>query len=136
MAAEPQRRIYKNGYTDGTRWDRFRHRPGDIVVATPAKCGTTWMQTIVASLLFPDGPVPGPVVVISPWLDGRLVPIEAVAGLLEAQTHRRFVKTHTPADGVPSWPTASYVVVLRDGTQLPTTGDHGRRLRDRLKPGL
>ena len=115
MTATTQRRIYKDGYTDGARWEWFTHRPGDILIATPAKCGTTWMQTIVASLLFPDGSAPGPVVVISPWVDGRLVPIEAVAKLLQGQEHRRFVKTHTPADGVPFWPSASYIVVLRDG---------------------
>jgi aryl sulfotransferase len=55
------------------------------------------------------------VVVISPWLDGRIEPIEPVAKRVERQEHRRFVKTHTPADGVPFWPTASYIVVARDG---------------------
>ena len=34
------------------------------------------------------------------------------------------------------WTRGELVVVLADGTQLPTTGDHGRRLRERLKPGL
>ena len=34
------------------------------------------------------------------------------------------------------WTRGELIVVLRDGTQLPTTGDHGRRLRERLKPGL
>lgn len=34
------------------------------------------------------------------------------------------------------WTRGELVVVLRDGTQLPTTGDHGRRLRQRLRPGL
>lgn len=101
MTDTSQRRIYRDGPTDGTRWDSFTHRPGDIVIATPAKCGTTWTQTIVASLLFPDGDVPGPVVIVSPWLDGRLEPAESVTKRLERQEHRRFVKTHTPADGVP-----------------------------------
>ncbi|HJR52849.1 MAG TPA: LytTR family DNA-binding domain-containing protein [Gemmatimonadota bacterium] len=34
------------------------------------------------------------------------------------------------------WTRGELIVVMRDGTQLPTTGDHGRRLRERLKPGL
>ena len=34
------------------------------------------------------------------------------------------------------WTRGELIVVLRDGTQLPTTGDHGRRLRERLRPGL
>ena len=108
-------REYKDGPTDNSRWQRFTHRLGDIVIATPAKCGTTWTQTIVASLLFPNGDCPGPVVIVSAWVDGRLEPIEAVEKRLERQTHRRFVKTHTPADGVPFWPGASYIVVIRDG---------------------
>jgi aryl sulfotransferase len=52
---------------------------------------------------------------VSPWLDGRIEPITVVADRLERQQHRRFIKTHTPADGVPWWRTASYIVVLRDG---------------------
>jgi aryl sulfotransferase len=110
----PQR-VYNTGFADGARWERFNHRPGDIFIATPSKCGTTWTQTIVASLLFPDGDAPGPVVIISPWFDGRIEPIEPVAKRVDRQEHRRFVKTHTPADGVPFFPTASYIVVARDG---------------------
>jgi two-component system LytT family response regulator len=34
------------------------------------------------------------------------------------------------------WSRGELVVVLRDGTQLPTSGEHGRRLRERLKPRL
>lgn len=115
MTGTAQRRIYNDAFADGKRWDDFTHRPGDIIIATPAKCGTTWTQTIVSSLLFPDGSVPGPVVIVSPWIDGRLEPAAIVAKRLEIQEHRRFIKTHTPADGVPWWPTASYIVVLRDG---------------------
>jgi aryl sulfotransferase len=109
------RRIYRDGITDGTRWDAFAHRPGDIIIATPAKCGTTWTQAIVASLLWPDGSLAEPVLSVSPWVDGRIEPAAFVALRLEQQMHRRFVKTHTPADGVPWWPSASYIVVLRDG---------------------
>ncbi len=110
-----ERRIYRDGVTDGTRWNEFAPRPDDIIIATPPKCGTTWTQAIVTSLLWPDGSAPGALVVLSPWIDGRLEPAEAVAKRLDRQEHRRFIKTHTPADGVPWWPTTSYIVVLRDG---------------------
>jgi aryl sulfotransferase len=73
------------------------------------------MQTIVATLLFPDGNVPGPVVTIAPWLDARFDPIEDVVARLDAQHHRRSIKTHTPADGIPWYADASYIVVGRDG---------------------
>jgi aryl sulfotransferase len=52
---------------------------------------------------------------LSPWLDSRFFPIEDVVASLEAQTHRRTIKTHTPADGIPWWSNASYIVVVRDG---------------------
>lgn len=115
MTTDAVYRAYNTSFSDGARWERFDHRPGDIIIATPSKCGTTWTQTIVASLLFPEGDAPGPVVIISPWFDGRIEPIEQVAKRAERQEHRRFIKTHTPADGVPFWPTASYIVVIRDG---------------------
>jgi aryl sulfotransferase len=34
---------------------------------------------------------------------------------LDAQAHRRSIKTHTNADGIPWYPSASYLVVGRDG---------------------
>lgn len=118
MGAEAVRRPIERGYRnvgfDNSRWQRFVFRPGDIVVCTPPKCGTTWMQAIVAALLFPEG-APGPVMEIAPWLDARFVDIDVLTTRLDAQTHRRSIKTHTPADGIPWYPTASYIVVGRDG---------------------
>lgn len=35
-------RTYQNFLMDSTRWDRIKEREGDIVIATPYKCGTTW----------------------------------------------------------------------------------------------
>jgi aryl sulfotransferase len=109
------RREYRTLVSDNRRWSQFVHRPGDIFVCTSPKCGTTWTQTIVTTLLFPDG-LPGATVMeLSPWLDARFFPIEDVVASLEAQTHRRTIKTHTPADGIPWWSNASYIVVVRDG---------------------
>ena len=99
---------------DSTRWHAYDHRPGDIVISTSYKTGTTWMQTIVANLLFPDGQFPAPVSAMSPWLDMALPPLEEIAQALEAQTHRRFIKTHLALDGLPFFETARYVVVGRD----------------------
>src|SRR4030095_3804728 len=38
---------------------------------------------------------------------------DEVLARLEAQQHRRFIKTHTPLDGIPLDPRATYVVVAR-----------------------
>jgi aryl sulfotransferase len=102
---------------DNHRWARFVPRPGDIFVCTPAKCGTTWMQTIVAELLFPDGP-PAPVMDMAPWIDARFNPVDEMYERIEAQAHRRQVKTHTPADGIPWYPEVLYIAVYRDGRDV------------------
>src|ERR1700749_2061780 len=47
---EPVR--YQTSFTDSARWDGFVFRPGDIVISTPAKCGTTWLQMICALEIF------------------------------------------------------------------------------------
>lgn len=106
---------YRSAVDDNSHWADFEPRRGDIFVCTPAKCGTTWTQTIVASLLWPDGPAPAPVMQLSPWIEFKVMPHELVRATLEAQTHRRFMKSHTPADGIPFFPDAKYLVVGRDG---------------------
>jgi aryl sulfotransferase len=110
---QPERE-YRSVIMDNLRWQRYVHRPGDIVVCTPAKNGTTWMQTIVTTLLFPDG-APGPVFEVSPWIDARFEPIDDVTARLEAQTFRRHIKTHTAVDGIPWHEDNAYIVVGRDG---------------------
>lgn len=113
--ARPPLVDYRHFIWDTHRWKSFRHRPGDIFVCTPPKCGTTWTQTIVAMLLFPDGNLPATVMDLAPWFDARFFPVEELAARLDSQAHRRSIKTHTPADGLPWRPDASYIVVGRDG---------------------
>jgi aryl sulfotransferase len=53
---------------------------------------------------------------LSPWIDQRFaMPIDAVLKGIEAQTHRRAVKTHLPFDGIPVHPNVKYIHVARDG---------------------
>lgn len=113
--ARPMDTEYRSIISDNRRWSGFVSRPGDIFVCTPPKCGTTWTQMIVRSLLFPDGNSPGPVTEIAPWIEARFNPIDDVIARLAAQTHRRSIKSHTPADGIPWFEDASYIVVGRDG---------------------
>jgi len=90
MEGAPPVKRYRTAVADNGRWAGFTPCPGDVFVCTPAKCGTTWMQTIVASLLWPDGDVPGPVLEISPWLEAEFDPIDEILGRLAAQRYRRF----------------------------------------------
>ena len=117
---------------DSARWDHFRFREGDIVVSTRSKSGTTWVQTICALLLHgPD--LPAQLSVLSPWLDHTVRPVEDVVADLEAQTHRRVVKTHTPLDGVPVDPRATYLVVGRHPLDLAVSLYHQSDNIDRAR---
>lgn len=100
------------------RWNAYQHRPGDIVITTSYKAGTTWMQTIVANLIFQDGNFPNPVSFMSPWLDMDIEPLDEISQRLEAQEHRRFIKTHLPMDGIPYYEGIKYIHVCRDGRDV------------------
>jgi aryl sulfotransferase len=104
---------YTSPDEDSARWLDFSFRDGDIVISTRSKSGNTWMQMICALLVFQTPELPAPLAHLSPWLDWLVLPLDAVLDRLTAQTHRRFIKTHTPLDGVPISPLATYVVVAR-----------------------
>jgi aryl sulfotransferase len=114
MNAPHVTRTYENHHLDSPRWDEFETRADDIVITTAYKSGTTWMQTIVANLIFHDSEIPGPIMDISPWVDLRIRSFEEVKDTLEAQAHRRFLKTHLALDGVPCKDDLSYIYVGRD----------------------
>jgi aryl sulfotransferase len=111
-AGQPWRR-YAGFISDSERGARFRFRPDAVVISTPSKCGTTWMQTIVGMLLLDRIDLGVPLSSISPWLDMLIHSEEETFSILEAQTHRRFIKTHTPLDGVPGLDSLTYLTVTR-----------------------
>lgn len=115
MLIQPALREYRTWSIDSRRWQHYRPRPTDIVIATYPKCGTTWMQRIVDLLIF-QTPQPRPVIEISAWIDRRFrEPIEALEARVEAQDDRRFVKSHLPFDGLPIFEEVKYIHVARDG---------------------
>src|SRR3954452_25496488 len=111
MTERPYR--YRSADEDSGRWDGFPFRTGDIVISTRSKSGTTWMQMICALLVLQTPELPAPLSKLSPWLDWLRRPLAEVVATLEPQRHRRFVKTHTPLDGLPLDGRATYVVVAR-----------------------
>ena len=115
---------YRNFVYDSGRWDGFEFRDGDIVISTPAKCGTTWMQMLCALLVFRTPDLPAPLADLSPWFDMNLRPLPEVVAALEAQRHRRFIKTHTPLDGLPVDDRVSYVGVFRDPRDVALSWDN------------
>lgn len=102
---------------DSTIWNDLQFRDDDIVIATYAKSGTTWMQQIVAQMLFGGDPTLE-VAEMSPWLDLRVPPKAVKLPLVEAQTHRRFLKTHLPVDALVFSPRARYLYIGRDGRDV------------------
>ncbi len=122
MGAEPKR--YQSFISDNARWLLFEPRPGDIVISTPPKCGTTLTQMLCALVLFDSAEFPGRMDDLSPWLDQRTRSDQEVLAQLEAQTHRRFIKTHTPLDGIPEWPEVTYIAVARDPRDVFVSWEH------------
>ncbi|MES2450236.1 MAG: sulfotransferase domain-containing protein [Pseudomonadota bacterium] len=106
-----------NHHIDSTIWNDFAFRDDDIVIATYAKSGTTWAQQIVGQLLF-DGDPDLDIAELSPWLDLRVPPREVTLRQVEAQTHRRFLKTHLPVDALLFDHKARYIYVARDGRDV------------------
>lgn len=102
---------------DSTIWNDFRFRDDDVVIATYAKSGTTWTQQIVGQILF-NGREDVNVAELSPWLDLRVPPSDVKLAALEAQTNRRFVKTHLPVDALVFSPKAKYLYIGRDGRDV------------------
>ena len=105
---------YRNFVSDNSRWEGFEFRDDDIVISTPAKCGTTWTQMLCALLIFRTPDPPAPLARLSPWLDLQTNDVKSVFSLLESQQHRRFIKTHTPLDGLPFDERVTYLCVARD----------------------
>ena len=115
MTSETPKRkyCYQSLIMDPTRWEGFPHRAGDVLVCTSYKAGTTWLQMICALVLFQRTDFGAPLSEISPWLDRRGADKQSIHDRYAAQTHRRFIKTHTPLDALPWRDDASYFFVGR-----------------------
>ena len=115
MLDQEIRRKVRSRVFDSERWQGYTPRSDDIIIATYSKCGTTWMQRIVSMLVFASAE-PKKIWDLSPWPDMRLFgPIEATLAAAEAQTHRRFFKTHMPYDALPRHDGVKIIHVGRDG---------------------
>jgi hypothetical protein len=126
---------YQSPDEDSGRWLGFPFRGGDIVFSTRSKTGTTWVQMICALLIFQTPRLPAPLAQLSPWLDHLTAPRDRVYAQLAAQQHRRFIKTHTPLDGIPLDPRATYIVTARHPLDMAVSLYHqgGNLDRTRLR---
>jgi len=73
------------------------------------------------------------------WLDWLANPRDDVCAHLSAQAHRRFIKTHTPLDGLPCDERVTYIVVARHPLDMAVSlyhqGDNLNRQRLRELTG-
>jgi aryl sulfotransferase len=131
VPADPTR--YTSADEDSRRWLGFPFRQGDIVISARSKMGTTWVQMICALLIFQASGLPDSLSTISPWLDWLITPQGDVYERLAAQAHRRFIKSHTPLDGLPVHPGVTYIVPGRHPLDMAVSlyhqGDNLNRQR-------
>lgn len=122
---------YSGPITDTDRWQNFQHRKDDIFICTPPKCGTTWTQAICAMLTFGTPDHGRQVSKLSPWIDANFAPIDEYLAEIDQQQNRRFIKTHTPFDGIPYYPECTYLVILRDPRDAFFSGlNHSANMND------
>jgi aryl sulfotransferase len=122
---------YTSPDEDSARWVGFPFRDDDIVISTRSKTGTTWMQMICALLVFQTPELPDSLANLSPWLDWLITPRDEVYAKLAAQQHRRFIKTHTPLDGLPSDPRVTFIVTGRHPLDMAVSLYHHAANLDR-----
>ena len=130
---------YRSHDEDSAHWLDFPFRSGDIVISTRSKSGTTWVQMMCA-LLSQTPQLPSKLSTLSPWLDWLVNPRDYVMyAHLSAQAHRRFIKTHTPLDGLPCDEQVTYIVVARHPLDMAVSlyhqGDNLNRQRLRELTG-
>ncbi len=101
---------------DSRRWRHVTLRPDDIVISTPQKSGTTWMQGVVGSLLRWSDDDLGGVFHGTAWPEFRADSVQDLIDRLAAIDGRRSLKSHAPADCIPvADEGVCYVLVYRHG---------------------
>ncbi|MEM6621702.1 MAG: sulfotransferase domain-containing protein [Pseudomonadota bacterium] len=125
-------REYRGHLSNTDVWATFQLRPGDVVVSTPPKCGTTWTQAMVLMLIHGRPGMDRVLNDISTWLDCAFRDRAEKAALLDGQGHRRCIKSHTPLDGIAYDPAAIYLAIYRHPVDAHFSM---RRHVDKLKPG-
>ncbi len=107
---------YRTPVMDSTRWDGFRPRTGDIVVATYPKCGTTTGRSGSWICWFSSPPPPRPVTSIAPWLDATFIaPPEQDSGDAGGPDAPALDQVASAVRCAPLFDEVKYIHVVRDG---------------------
>ncbi|XOV89772.1 MAG: sulfotransferase domain-containing protein [Pseudomonadota bacterium] len=113
-------RVYQNHHLDSTRWEEYKPRPGDVIITTSYKAGTTWTQQILFELFYGLRKEPPDFNEVTPWPDARFLPVprEELGPMMDNIEGRRFIKSHLPLDGLPYYQDVQYVIVARDARDV------------------
>lgn len=125
-----KQREINDAYFESERWNAFRFREGDVVIATYPKVGTNWMQQQIVWQLIHGGQPGVEGLRRVAWLDMRILPFEPILAAYEAQASRRIVKTHLPLDALVFSPKARYIVVGRDARDMVWSAYNHQSLND------
>ena len=90
-------------------WQAFKTNPSDVIIATFAKSGTTWMQQIAHCLGTHGDMSFDEISVVVPWME---VAHDMGIDLNASKLKPRLYKCHLAADEVPGG--ANYIVLFRD----------------------
>jgi aryl sulfotransferase len=116
MAHPTKQREVRTRIMDSTRWSGVRLRPGDIVVASWGKAGTTLTVQMVSQLV--SGGLAG-VGAKAPWVEALpFAPKEKMLAAIESLPDPRVLKTHLPFDALVYGPQARYIYVARDARDV------------------
>src|SRR5688572_16389824 len=122
--------ILQNHSSDSLRWKLVQLRPGDVIVDSWAKSGTTWLQQLVAHLLYGIG---GRYLLpkVAPWVESPYVPQARLVALESTDpSFRRIFKSHLDAKALPFCPSSYYICAVRDGREAVWSWyQHHRALR-------
>lgn len=113
MDVTPPHRIINGPMTYTPFWAEVKLHPGDVVVATVPKSGTTWTQALVSALLSGTPGAPYMIEGQSAWVDCSLRPVTPLAEVLKRTPGRRCLKSHAPIDALPWSDELFYIATYR-----------------------
>jgi len=99
----------------------FKVRASDVLITTPPKAGTTWMQQILHQIRSGGDPDFSSIDGVVPWLErqrvdknGSAVSWQQILQRFEAMAEPRIFKTHCTAEQTPGIGTARIILSSRD----------------------
>lgn len=117
LSMKKQKNKFQHNILDQSIWDDFEFRDDDIIINSYQKSGTTWVQQIIAQLIW-NGDVDINLSEVSPWIDCNFPSKEERIAIVKNQTHRRFLKSHLPFDLIKFSDKVKYIHIARDGRDV------------------